>query len=234
MQVYDANEQHIIGMWFFVPRNRTTEEMDKANGKPVVTFREMPEGVTPAVQYFFYPTDLTGKEFIYPKDQAVKIAAASHTSVLATDSDVAKGGEAHVFRVNPDGTEAAYDANATASNNTADNSSNSASAPSDNSSASQPSQTASANSSADLNNSPASGPPAAAKPTDQSSDNNRPAATSGRADQSQAPAADQTPAPRQQASAQLPKTASPLQLIGLIGLLSLAGGFGVRAARATN
>ena len=41
------------------------------------------------------------------------------------------------------------------------------------------------------------------------------------------------PAPRQQAANELPKTASPYSLIGLLGLLSLAGGFGLRLARAT-
>jgi len=236
MQVYDEKEQHIIGQWFFIPRNRTTEEQDRANGKPVVMFREMPEGFTPAIQYFFYPSDLTGKEFIYPKDQALKIAAASHEAVLATDSDAAKGGQAHIFRVEPNGTESQYDANA--SNNTADNSSNSnAAAGSDNStSPASTSSTASLNSSADLNNSPASGPPASARPTDQSSSSNTAAATSGSygQDQNQGASADQTSAPRQQASARLPKTASPIHLIGLIGLLSLAGGFGLRLARQAN
>jgi hypothetical protein len=93
----------------------TNEEQNKADGKPVVMFREMPEGMTPAVHYFYYPTDLRGKEFIYPKEQALKIAAATHETVLATDSDVAKGGEAHVFKVEPNGTESQYDQNAKAS-----------------------------------------------------------------------------------------------------------------------
>src|SRR5689334_3152243 len=112
MQVYDGEEKHIIGQWFFVPRNRTEEQASDANGKPVVMFREMPEGMTPAIQYFFYPTDLTGKEFIYPKDQAVKIAAATHQSVLATDSDASGGGDAKIYRVEPNGTQADYDADA--------------------------------------------------------------------------------------------------------------------------
>ena len=85
------------------PEERTTEEQSRADGKPVVMFREMPEGMTPAVHYFYYPTDLRGKEFIYPKDQALKIAAATHETVLATDTDVEKGGEAHVFSVEPNG-----------------------------------------------------------------------------------------------------------------------------------
>jgi hypothetical protein len=164
-------------------------------------FREMPEGVTPAVHYFYYPTDLRGKEFIYPKDQAVKIAAATHETVLATDSDVAKGGEAHVFRVEPNG--------ATASTTNPEPSSTTNAEPS--------SATASLNSQSDLNNSPASGPPAPARQA------------VGTAGQNPAPA----PAPRQQASSELPKTASPYTLIGLVGLLSLAGGFGLRLARNT-
>jgi hypothetical protein len=201
MQVFDGEEKHIIGQWFFVPVERTTEEQSRADGKPVVMFREMPEGVTPAVHYFYYPTDLRGKEFIYPKDQAVKIAAATHETVLATDSDVAKGGEAHVFRVEPNG--------ATASTTNPEPSSTTNAEPS--------SATASLNSQSDLNNSPASGPPAPARQA------------VGTAGQNPAPA----PAPRQQASSELPKTASPYTLIGLVGLLSLAGGFGLRLARNT-
>jgi len=196
MQVFDGEEKHIIGQWFFVPANRTTEEQSQANGKPVVMFREMPEGMTPAIHFFFYPTDLTGKEFIYPKDQALKIAAATHETVLATDTDVNKGGEAHVFRVEPNGAEAQ------ASNST------------------EPAAPAEPTAQADVNNSPASAPPAySAPPT--------PTGTSGAYEQNQ------TPAPRQQASAELPKTASPLPLIVLFGLLAIAVGFGLRLARNT-
>ena len=214
MQVFDGEEKHIVGQWFFVPVERTNEEQSKADGKPVVMFREMPEGMTPAVHYFFYPTDLRGKEFIYPKDQALKIAAATHETVLATDSDAAKGGEAHVFRVEPSGTESQYDQNAKASN-TVSNPEPFAQEPSK----AEPStpSTASLNSQSDLNNSPASGPPAPARQA------------VGTAGQNPAPA----PASRQQASNELPKTASPYGLIGLLGLLSLAGGFGLRLARST-
>ncbi len=180
MQVFDGEEKHIIGQWFFIPKNRTTQEANAANGKPVVMFKETPEGFTPAIQYYFYPTDLTGKEFIYPKAQALKIAAATHESVLATDTDANKGGAAHVFRVEPNGTEAQYEANAAASSE-----------------------------------------PAAA------SNDNQATATSGAYDQNQ------NAAPRQQASNELPKTASLFPLIGLIGLLSLAAGFGLRLARNT-
>jgi hypothetical protein len=226
MQVFDGEGKHIIGQWFFIPKNRTTEEANAANGKPVVMFREMPEGMTPAIQYYFYPTDLTGKEFIYPKDQALKIAAATHQTVLATDTDASKGGQAHIFRVEPNGSEAQYEANATASSENT----NATTEPQTSSS------TASLNSQADVNNSPASGPPAySTAPRNQapaatsgtSTGNNRPTGTSGAYDQNQ------NAAPRQQASAELPKTASPLPLLGLIGLISLTAGFGLRLARNT-
>jgi hypothetical protein len=219
MQVFDGEEKHIIGQWFFVPANRTTEEQSQANGKPVVMFREMPEGFTPAVHFFFYPTDLTGKEFIYPKDQAVKIAAATHEAVLATDTNAEKGGEAHVFRVEPNGTEAQYEANATASNEPQP------ATPSEPAAAPSAPATASLNSQADTNNSPASGPPASANNNRDTSA--QPTGTSGAYDQNQ------TAAPRQQAAAALPKTASPLPLFGLFGLLALAAGFGLRLARNT-
>ena len=226
MQVFDGDEKKIIGQWFFIPKNRTSEEASAANGKPVVMFREMPEGMTPAIQFYFYPTDLTGKEFIYPKEQALKIAAATHQSVLATDTDASKGGEAHVFRVEPNGTEAQYEANATASSENT----NATTQPQTSSS------TASLNSQADVNNSPASGPPAySTAPKNQapaatsgtSTENNRPTGTSGAADRNQ------NSTPRQQASAELPKTASPFPLLGLIGLISLTAGFGLRLARNT-
>jgi hypothetical protein len=89
--------------------------------------------------------------------------------------------------------------------------------PSSTTNAEPSSATASLNSQNDLNNSPASGPPAPARQA------------VGTAGQNPAPA----PAPRQQASSELPKTASPYTLIGLVGLLSLAGGFGLRLARNT-
>jgi len=206
MQVFDGEEKNIIGQWFFIPKNRTTAEANAANGKPVVTFLETPEGMTPAVKYYFYPTDLTGKEFIYPKDQALKIAAATKQPVLATDTDVAAGGEAHVFTVDANGAEAAYDANASANQN-------------QQAEASAPAEPAAA--------APPAAPVAENRPTDLSADRDRTAiGTSG--------VADQNPAPRQQASNELPKTASPFQLIGLLGLMALAGGFGLRLARNTN
>jgi len=238
MQVFDSDEKNIMGQWFFVPKNRTTEEASAADGKPVVTFREMPEGMAPAVRYYFYPTDLTGKEFIYPKDQAVKIAAATHESVLATDSDASKGGAAHIFRVDPNGTESAIeaDANATASDqNPQPAASTAAAAPTDDNRASADTAATSGSSvpAPTSDSSASSASPAASQSSASQSGASSSGVSQSPAAQS-APAASQNPAPRQQASAELPKTASPFQLIGLMGLMALAGGFGLRLARSVN
>ncbi|MBW8868655.1 MAG: hypothetical protein JF610_15245 [Acidobacteria bacterium] len=50
---------------------------------PVVMFKESPSGVPQAVQAWFYPGETYGYEFAYPHDQALKIAKATHGSVLA-------------------------------------------------------------------------------------------------------------------------------------------------------
>jgi len=153
----------------------------------------------------------------------VKIAAATHETVLATDTEVGKG-EAHVFRVEPNGAESQYDQNAKASNTVSN--------PEPFSQDKAEPSTASLNSQSDLNNSPASGPPSTAANNRPSNADTQVTGTSGSYSQSQSTAA-QNPAPRQQASSELPKTASPYALFGFLGLLSLAGGLGLRLARST-
>ena len=43
---------------------------------------------TPAVQYWYYPGETIGKEFVYPKDQALKIAARTGSTVLSTEGEI--------------------------------------------------------------------------------------------------------------------------------------------------
>ncbi len=77
VQVWNRDEKEMLGHWTFVQasRNRVSDEN-------VVTFKEMAAGTTPAVQYWYYPGERIGKEFIYPKDQAERIARASGVNVL--------------------------------------------------------------------------------------------------------------------------------------------------------
>jgi hypothetical protein len=71
--------------------------------KSVVTFHELPAEATPAVRYWYYPGDDIGQEFAYPKDQAMRIAAATSEPVLAVDDN-------SMARVEPDEAVKAQDA----------------------------------------------------------------------------------------------------------------------------
>jgi hypothetical protein len=64
------------------------EQMAEPKDDPVVMFMESPSGAPHAIKSWFYPGDRTGQEFIYPKDQAMKIAAATNSEVLAYSDDV--------------------------------------------------------------------------------------------------------------------------------------------------
>jgi hypothetical protein len=70
----------------------------------VITFREAPANMPPAVHYWYYPGDTSGHEFVYPKSQAMLIASASGESVLATDAegaDYSAARSAQITRIEP-------------------------------------------------------------------------------------------------------------------------------------
>jgi len=70
--------------------------------EPMVMFNEKPAGEAPAVRSWYYEGEHAGYEFVYPKDQAMKIARASHQPVLSTDetaSDLGALKAAKVSRV---------------------------------------------------------------------------------------------------------------------------------------
>src|SRR4051812_36141699 len=83
VQVLSKDEKDILGQWTFVQAQRP-----KATEDTVVMFKEAPEGQTAAVQYWYYPGETIGKEFIYPKDQAQKIANRTGASVLSEEGRV--------------------------------------------------------------------------------------------------------------------------------------------------
>jgi hypothetical protein len=82
VQVWTRDEKEMLGHWTFVQSERT-----RVSDESVVMFKEMPAGTTPAVQYWYYPGERIGKEFIYPKDQAARIARAAGTPVLAAEGE---------------------------------------------------------------------------------------------------------------------------------------------------
>jgi hypothetical protein len=63
-----------------------TELRDPAKD-PMILFGEVPASEPDAVKGWVYPGERTGYEFIFPHDQAVKLAKRYHTSVLSKSGD---------------------------------------------------------------------------------------------------------------------------------------------------
>ena len=89
IQVFDKDEKMILGQWLFV-----SAERPEVTGDTVVTFKETAAGTTPAVHFWYYPGEKIGKEFIYPKDQALRIAQRTGSTVLTEEGPVTSGGQA--------------------------------------------------------------------------------------------------------------------------------------------
>jgi len=73
----------IQGIFLSIPDQKL-----EPSDKPIVMFKETPAGAPEAVKAWFYPGETTGYEFVYPHDQALKIAKATHTSVLTAKGEV--------------------------------------------------------------------------------------------------------------------------------------------------
>jgi hypothetical protein len=206
VQVLSKDEKDILGQWTFVQSQRP-----KATEDTVVMFKEMPEGTTPAVQFWYYPGNTSGKEFIYPKAQAQKIANATGASVLTDEGRVSSS----VASTDSQGNVTVWDR-----------------------------ETKTADADSAIRNAPAPAQPTAAAgsltgnrgiepPADTSHDSaafsvdqNRAIGTGGVGDVQ----ATDRPVPQstQARATQLPRTASPAPMAGLIGLLALAGALGTR------
>jgi hypothetical protein len=207
VQVLSRDEQTVHGQFLFVQATRP-----EATGEPVVMFKETAEGTTPAVQYWYYPGERIGKEFVYPKDQATRIAARTHMPVLSSEGEITAN--SRVNSIDDTGRSTPFEQRQTAA------------AP-----AAQQSQSATQARQAQ--------PQPAAQPAPAPAPQPAPPAPAAQA-VTPAPAAPATQSPsagindRQNdrtAAAELPRTASPLPISALIGLLSLAGGLGLRAIR---
>jgi hypothetical protein len=88
VQVFNKDGSKIFATILAIPDNRLNP-----SDKPVVMFRETPAGTPAAVRAWFYPGNTIGDEFAYPRSQAIKIAKATHESVLAASSEDLKTAE---------------------------------------------------------------------------------------------------------------------------------------------
>ena len=87
IQVLDQEEKNMLGQWLFV-----SAERPEVTGDTVVTFRETSAASTPAVQFWYYPGEKIGKEFVYPKDQAMRIAQRTGATVQTEEGPVSASG----------------------------------------------------------------------------------------------------------------------------------------------
>jgi hypothetical protein len=217
VQVWDQDEKNMIGHWTFVQAERT-----QVTDETVVMFRETAEGATPAVQFWYFPGERVGKEFIYPKDQAERIAARTGAKVR-TEGGIVEAGA--VAAASPASAEPA----AAPAEPAADVALRDAPA------AAQPS--AAAGSLAGNRQPEAEPAPAAERePAPAPAVAEAPAPAPERAPVEESRVAQAQPESRPvgtsgQVAAELPATASPLALSGLLGLLSLAGAAGIRFFR---
>jgi hypothetical protein len=81
IRVVSKDGSKVYSTFFAIPDERLTP-----TDKPVVTFEETPVGTPEAIKAWFYPGDTVGHEFVYPQDQAQRIAAATRQPVLASAS----------------------------------------------------------------------------------------------------------------------------------------------------
>jgi hypothetical protein len=235
VQVFDKDEKHVYGTILAIPDKRLEPTDD-----PVVLFAERPAGTPQAIRAWFYPGDMFGDEFVYPKSQAVRIAKATHSSVLATEdanntSDNEHMKSAKVGRVDENGTMSSTDntnANTAANTTAQSNASQSSTAPSAAASTTASDTAAAATTtSADAKLKTGSGRNVRARNNARANANrNQAVGTSGQA--SSTTANGNNANARTNRRARLPQTASNLALFELLSGLSLAGAFGIRRLRA--
>jgi len=179
MQVMDKGSNKTYGLFLTISAVRP-----KASDEAELRFLETPAGKPAAVKTWWYPGNTIGKEFIYPKDQARKLAAATSTQVLTTQAekaDQAQIQDSALTYMSPTGQETAVSENNATSNGSVG-----------------AVGTSGRSSTSDLDR----------KPVQQSES-----------------------ASNMSSRARLPRTATELPLLALMGLTSLAGSLGIRFRR---
>ncbi len=243
----------IQGIFLSIPDQKL-----EPSDKPIVMFKETPAGAPEAVKAWFYPGETTGYEFVYPHDQALKIAKATHASVLtakgevtgttlATDTTRVDENDRVLSadeRLKDSGKQAATTSTTTstttASTTTASTTTAAAAAPV---TPPPPETTTTTTTTTTAAATAAPAPAPAPMPTPEP-----PASTTAQAVQPPATVAPQpvttprgttiteptpvaTSGQTESPRRSLPKTASPLPLFELLSGLSIAGGFALRAVR---
>ena len=203
VQVFDKDQTQLYATLLAIPADRT-----EADGDPVITFKETASDRPPAVRYWYYAGERAGNEFVYPKSQAMMIARATGEPVMSVDTD----------STSIDDWKAGKTSRVTG--NAEPQSSTTASTP-------QPSTTAPTTTSSDQTTTRPSAP-VTPQPTTTADTTPQPTATQPTTSQ---PALDTVGTSGRSETPALPRTASELPAVGLIGVFALAGALVLRVAR---
>lgn len=93
----DDPEHNVVQIWsadhtkFFSTVMTVPDYRRKPTGNPVLLFDQQ-AGSPAAVQAWFYPGDLYGHDFVYPKSRATELAKESGQPVPSVPDDVAENG----------------------------------------------------------------------------------------------------------------------------------------------
>jgi hypothetical protein len=76
-----ADSYRVTGMFFSLP----AERFEPASA-PEVRFMETAAGMPAAIKAWWYPGERMGYEFMYPQDQALRLAQGANQAVLTTQA----------------------------------------------------------------------------------------------------------------------------------------------------
>ena len=88
VQVLSADSKKVYGTFFSIPTERATPASDSE-----LRFMETAAGAPPPIRAWWHGGERTGREFVYPRTQARRLAAAGKSSVLTTKADTSKASE---------------------------------------------------------------------------------------------------------------------------------------------
>ena len=233
VQVFDKDQTQLYATLLAIPADRT-----EADGDPVITFKETASDRPPAVRYWYYAGERAGNEFVYPKSQAMMIARATGEPVMSVDTDSTsiddwKAGKTSRVTGNAEPQSSTTASTSTTSTDTTTTSAqptapvtSGSATTSQPSTTTQPTTTAPTTTSSDQTTRPAA--PVTPQPTTTADTPPQPTATQPTTSQ---PALDTVGTSGRSETPALPRTASELPAVGLIGVFALAGALVLRVAR---
>jgi hypothetical protein len=90
VQVLSADGTKPYGMFFSMPAERF-----EPAAKPEVRFMETAAGMPAAIKTWWYPGERSGYEFVYPKEQARRLAQGASQPVLTTQAQTTTTAQTH-------------------------------------------------------------------------------------------------------------------------------------------